>query len=137
MGEIVTTYKTDSAGNPDVSFTFANFVDTSSNAREYFANNLKSRFAQSRLTEGDVQRGRDMANAVVIGAFLDGLYQDLSGPDFVLVQAGEDALQFFKDNRTITLNLAQGRATITMKVPIVTQLREIIATMQIAFSIAG
>lgn len=137
LGEVVTTYKTDIAGNPDVSFTFANFVDTSSNAREYFANNLKKRFAQSRLTTGDVQKGRDMANQIVIAGILDGLYQDLSGPDFVLVQAGEDALRFFKANRTIVINLEQGRATITMKVPLVTQLREIIATMQIAFSLNG
>jgi phage tail sheath gpL-like len=137
LGEIVTTYKTDNAGNPDISFKFLNYVDTASNAREYFFNNLKARFAQSRLTEGDVIRGRDMANDVIISGFLDGLYSTLSGADFVLTQAGEEALQFFKANKTVTLDLATGTATVSMKTPIVTQLRNIFATMQLAFTVGG
>jgi len=136
-GELVTTYKTDSAGNPDVSFKYLNYVDTASNSREYFYNNLRSRFAQSRLTEGDVIKGRDMANDITIAAYCEKLYQDLSGPDFVLLQAGEDALKFFKANISVTLNLATGRATVQMTVPLVTQLREILATMKIAFSTEG
>lgn len=134
VGEVPTTFKTDSASNPDLTFKFLNFVDTGSNAREYFFNNLKARFAQSRLTEGAVSRGRDMANEVVIAAYLDKLYNDLAGPAFVLVQDGEDAIRFFKQNRTIVLDIATGKATITALVPIVTQLRTIIMTMKIAFS---
>ena len=134
VGEVPTTFKTDSASNPDRTFKFLNFVDTGSNSREYFFNNLKARFAQSRLTEGAVSRGRDMANEVVIGAFLDKLYNDLAGPNFVLVQDGEAAIKFFKQNRTIVLDLATGKATITARVPIVTQLRTIIMTMNITFS---
>ena len=133
-GEIVTTYKTDTGGNPDVTFTFLNFVDTASQAREFFFNNLRSRFAQSRLTEGDVIKGRDMANALVIRSFLKRLYQDLSGPDFVLLESGEAALNFFNDNLVITLDKALGKVTIQMTVPLVTQIREIVATMKIAFS---
>lgn len=133
-GEMVTTYKNDAQGTADLSFKFLNYVDTASNAREYFYNNLRSRFAQSRLTEGDVIRGRDQANALTIRAFCERLYQDLSGPDFVLLEAGEDALVFFKNNLNITIDKANGRVTITMIVPIVTQLREILATMKIAFS---
>lgn len=134
VGEVVTTYKTDAAANADISFKFLNYVDTSVNSREYFFNNLKSRFAQSRLTEGTVQPGRDMANDIVILAYCEKLYQDLSGADFVLLQAGEAALTFFKDNLSVTLDLATGKATIQMTVPLVTQLREILATMKIAFS---
>ena len=133
-GEFVTTYKTDTGGNPDVTFTFLNFVDTASQAREYFFNNLRSRFAQSRLTEGDVTKGRDMANSQVVRSFLKRLYQDLSGPDFVLLESGEDALNFFNDNLVIILDKANGKVTIQMTVPLVTQIREIAATMKIAFS---
>ena len=82
-GEIVTTYKTDVAGNPDITFTFLNYVDTASQAREYFYNNYRKRFAQSRLTEGDILKGRDMANAGVIRSYSKRLFQDLSGVDFV------------------------------------------------------
>lgn len=136
-GEVVTTYKTDSAGNPDVSFKFLNYVDTSSQAREYFYNNLRARFAQSRLTAGDTIRGRDMANDLTIKSYCEKLYQDLSGRDYVLLQAGEDAVQFFKQNASVVLDLANGKATVSMIVPLVTQLREIVATMKITFSTEG
>jgi len=134
VGEVVTTYKTDSAGNADISFKFMNYVDTASQCREYYFNNLKARFAQSRLTEGDLIRGRDMANGLLIENYCEKLYLDLSGADFVLLQTGEDAINFFKDNLLVVLDLASGKATITMTVPLVTQLREIAATMKIAFS---
>ncbi len=133
-GEVVTTYKTDVAGNPDVTFGFLNFVDTASQSREYFFNNYRARFAQSRLTEGDTVKGRDMANSEVIRSFSKRLFQDLSGVDFVLLEAGETALLFFDDNLVITIDKALGKVTIQMTVPIVTQLREIAATMKIAFS---
>lgn len=135
VGEVVTTYKTDPAANEDVTFSFLNYVDTTSNCREYFFNNYKSRFAQSRLTEGAVTRGRDMANAVIITQYTEQLYKDLSGVNFVLVQDGEAAFVYFKENITITLDLALGKVTITMFLPIVTQLRIIQATIKIAFSL--
>ena len=137
FGEVMTTYKTDVAGNADVSFKFLNYVDTASGAREYFYNNLRARFAQSRLTQGDVIQGRDMASAIVIEAYCVKLYQDLSGSDFVLLQAGETPLNFFKDNLNVTTDLATGTATITMITPLVTQLRNIQAVMKIAFSTEG
>lgn len=133
-GEVVTTYKTDAAGNPDVTFKFLNYVDTATQAREYFYNNYRKRFAQSRLTEGDTIKGRDMANERVVRSYSKRLYQDLSGVDFVLLEAGEDALIFFNDNLIISLDKALGKVTIQMIVPIVTQLREIAATLKIAFS---
>lgn len=136
-GEIVTTRKTDAAGNPEATFKFLNAVDTSSAIREFYFNNLRARFAQSRLTEGDLQPNRNMANQAVIESFLDSLYQELSGEDFVLTQAGDRAVNFFKTNRTVSLNLLTGTVTINMKMPIVTQLRTIVATIQIAFSTEG
>lgn len=137
IGEVKTTYKTDPASNDDVTFGFLNYVDTASNVREYFFNNLKARFAQARLTAGAVSRGRDMANGTVIRAYLEKLYQDLAGADFVLVQDGEAALKYFKDNLTVTLDLSLGKVTITALTPIVTQLRTIIYTVKIAFSTEG
>ena len=133
VGEVVTTYKTDPAANPDPTWEFLNYVDTGCGVRDYMFNNYKKRFAQSRLTSGSVSRGRDMANEVIIMAYTEKLYKDLSGPDFVLVQAGEDAFVYFKDNLDVVLDLASGKVTLTMFVPIVTQLRKIIATIKIAF----
>lgn len=135
--EQVTTYKTDTAGNPDQTFKFLNFVFTSSNIREFYVNNYRARFAQSRLTEGALIAGRDMANKELIEAFSTQLYVELSGVDFVLTQAGEASLVFFNDNLIVTLDLSTGLVTIIMEVLIVTQLREIRATIQIQFDTTG
>lgn len=137
MGEIVTLYKTDEAGNPDDSFKFLNFVHTASQSREFIFNNLKKEYAQSRLTEGDLIANRSMANEQSIRAFIVGLYQVLTGSDFVLLQAGPEAIRFFKQNLSVSLDLLTGKVTVVMKVPLVTQLRTIIATMQLAFSVNG
>jgi phage tail sheath gpL-like len=136
-GEIVTTRKTDSAGNAETTFKFLNAVDTSTAVREFYFNNLKARFAQSRLTQGDLIPNRNMANQAVIESYLDNLFQQLGGDNYVLVQSGATAQKFFKNNRTVTLSLIDGSVTITMQAPIVTQLRTIIATMQISFSTEG
>lgn len=135
--EIVTTRKTDAASNLETTFKFLNAVDTSVTIREFFFNNLRSKFAQSRLTAGDLIANRNMANQAVIESTLDDLYNQLSGEDFVLTQAGEPARLFFRNNRTVTLDLTNGKVTIVMQTPIVTQLRTIIATIQIAFSTEG
>lgn len=137
FGEVLTTYKTDAAGNPDVSFKFLNYVDTISQVREYYFNNYRKRFAQSRLTEGETVRGRDMANANTIRAYSKLLYGDLSGVDYVLLEDGDEALAFFDANLIIAIDKALGKVTVQMKAPIVTQLREILATIQIAFSTEG
>lgn len=135
MGEVVTTYKTDAAGNPDLSFKFLNYVDTSSQAREYMWNNMKAAFAQSRLTTGDVLANRNMHNENTIRSTIVGYYQTLSGNDYVLLQAGEDALQFFKRNLNVEINLAQGLVTLNMRAPLVTQFRTLLGTFQLAFDI--
>ena len=41
-----------------------------------------------------------MANQGSIEAYIDGLYSTLSGEDYVLTQAGEAALKYFKANRS-------------------------------------
>lgn len=129
--EIVTTRKTDVAGNPETTFKFLNSVDTSSVIREFYFNNNRARFAQSRLTEGDLVPNRAIANQAVIEAFQTSLYQSLAG---LLTQSGEAALVFYKENLTVTLDVLNGKVTITMKVPIVGQVRQILGTIQIVFS---
>lgn len=137
LGEQVTTYKTDSAGNPDVSFKFLNYVDTSSGAREFFVNQSRATWAQSRLTEGDLVPGRDMANQESIEAAFIGWYATLSGVNYVLTQAGETARTFFIDNLDVTLDLATGTVTVVMGTPLVTQFRNLFGTMRIVFSAEG
>jgi len=134
MGEIVTTYKTDAAGNPDTTFKYLEFVETESAIREIFFNNIKATFAQHRLTSGDVIPGHKIANASIINAEYLRLYGLMSGPGYVLTQAGQAAVKYFDDHLVTTIDLTNGRATTSMQVPIVTQYREAIVQMQIAFS---
>jgi len=131
LGEFVTTYKTDSAGNPDTSFKFLNTVDTASVIREVFFENLKRRYAQTRLTNGDLISGRDMANVNSIRAFCLEVYRKLAVD--TLVQAGQAAEKDFLDNLVVTVDLAAGSASITAAPLLVSQLRAILGTIQVNF----
>lgn len=131
FGEMVTTYLTDGQGAPDVSYKFLNTVDTISAIRETFVLNLGRRYGQSRLTNGDLEPGRDLANESSIRAFCNEVYDDLA--ELVLVQSGSAAKRDFNENLIITLDIAAGTATIDMKPLLVSQLRAIIGTIAVNF----
>lgn len=131
LGQVVTTYLTDEAGNTDDSFKFLNTIDTASVVREFFFANLKSRYAQTRLTDGDVLPRRDMANAITIRGFCNQLYDLLAEQG--LVQLGTPAKTDFNDNLAITINVRTGTATINMAPLLVGQLRVVLGTVQINF----
>jgi len=127
--EIVTTYKTINA-IADTTFKFLNAVDTSSVIREFFFNNAKARFSQTRLTSGALVANAAIANEAVIRDFFKQMYNSLAG---LLTQSGEDNINFFVQNLDVILDVANGTVTVSMKVPIVTQLRELIVDMKIVF----
>jgi phage tail sheath gpL-like len=131
FGEFVTTYLTDTAGNPDTSYKFLNTVDTASVIREFYFENYKSKYAQTRLTDGDLIAGRDMANESSIRAFTKQLYDELA--EDALVQAGSTAKKDFDTNLIISADISTGTVTINMAPLLVTQLRAIIGTIQINF----
>ena len=134
-GPIVTTRVTDSAGNENASFHYLNFVDTTSACREIFYRTLKSTFAQSKLTDGNVITGYSIANAETIKAECLRIYMICA--NLTLTQAGAKAENFFANNTTVTISLAQRLATITSLLPIVTQLAEINYTMTLSFTTGG
>lgn len=138
MGTAVTTYKTDTASEPDPSFKYLEYVDTGVTCREYMYNNLRERFAQSRLTSGSMVVGYSMANKEMIEAFITGLYVDLAGVALTRIGkdpvTGVDWLVYFKTNLNVTLDLSIGKVTVNMLLPIVTQLRSMIISMQFSFS---
>lgn len=134
LGEIVTTYKTNASGATDSTWKFLETVDTMSACAEYIFRNLKSDFAQSRLTEGNVVQGYSMANAEVIRAQLKKYYLDLS--DLALVPAGGDAVTYFLQALQIVLSLLEGKVTVNSNLPIVVQLRELLVNLKTTFSIS-
>lgn len=135
MGPVVTNWTTDAGGNPNDSFHYLNYVDTGSACREIFYTVLKSAYAQSRLTTGDLIPGRSMANAESIKATLLKIYRVLS--NLALTQAGRAAESYFSQNTTVTVSLADRKATIDGPLPIVTQLGTINYALQLSFTIEG
>lgn len=132
---VVTTYKTDAASNVDLTFKFLNSVDVLSNIAEFFYNNIRSDFAQSRLTDGAVIPGYNMANVDTIKSQFIDYYVTLSGENFLLTRAGRDNLKYFSDNLDFSLDLLEGSVTSIAKVPLVVQLRDLTVTLQAVFNI--
>jgi len=143
-GQVVTTYKNDSAGNPDDTFSFLNYVDTSSVYREYMLNNVRAKYAQYRLTGGALVGEGDIANESSVRSFIIELNNDL-GEDFQVAQVGigtiggekADFDKAFKDNLTVDVDLSQGKVTISMTAFIVVQARIFLIPIQIKFSPEG
>ena len=132
-GQMVTTYLTNEASDPDPTYKYLNYFDTFTNIREYFVNNLRSRFRQSRLVEGDVRPLRNEANPPLIQAILLDIYRDLEIQ--TLVEDGRTAEKEFKDSIVITLEPSSGRADVIMVISPVVQLREINIVFEIKFSL--
>ena len=133
MGDVVTTRTTDAAGNANASFLYLNYVDTGSVCREIFFNVLKAKYAQSRLTEGDLIAGRSIENAASIKEQLIQVYTLLA--QSALVQAGSTAAAFFRDNTTVTVNLATRTVDIGGPLPIVTQIGTINYNLYLSFTV--
>lgn len=140
MSAMVTTYLTDGGGNPDESYKYLNFVDTISTIREFIVVNCKSRYAQTRLTDGDLEAGLDMANEGSIRTFLKRLYGLLAKDG--LTQKGAvtvdgvatTGVKDFMDNLIVAVSVSTGTVTITAAPLMVTQLRAILGTIQVKFS---
>jgi len=132
-GTVVTTYKKDAAGNDDISFKFLEFVDTASVVREFLFVNLKSEFAQTRLTDGDLIPGRSMANADSIKAVFLRFMAILA--DLALVQGGREAAKAIENATTVTTNLAGRSVTINSILPPVTQLEGILVPLKLSFTL--
>lgn len=135
LGEIPTTYKTDAQGTADSSFKYLNYVDTNSAGREYMFNNIKSDCAQDRLTSGDLIANRKYKNEQSIRTLFKQYYGVLSGREYCITVAGEDALNYFETNLSVSVDMETGTVTASMKVPIVVQLRTIVATWQMSFTV--
>jgi phage tail sheath gpL-like len=129
--EAVTTYKTDTIGQPDITYKYVNYLDTLSIVREYIFNNLKSDFAQHILTTGRLIAGRPMVNRESFIATIMGYYATLSGingdNNYVLLRASAEDRDAFRDALdSVFITLSTGTITADSIANIVTQVRNII-----------
>ena len=140
-GEVVTTYKTDSAGNPDPTFGFLNYVDTATAAREFIVNNTRAQYPQYRATSGALINNVDSANEASIAAFVSELNTSLG--DLALVNTGTGSIdgvaidfdKLFRENLTVSLNPVTGKFLVSAKLFIVVQLRGVTYDIAIAFEV--
>lgn len=140
-GEVVTTYKTDNAGNPDPTFGFLNYVDTSTASREYIVNNTRAQYPQYRAAGGALIPGLDSANEASVAAFVAEKYQELG--DLGLVNIGQGTIEgnpvdydkLFRENLTVTLNPTTGKFFVALKLYIIVQLRAVTYDMAVSFEV--
>lgn len=140
-GQVVTTYKTDVAGNPDPTFTFLNYVDTATAAREYLVNNTRAQYPQYRATGGALIPGVDSANEASVAAFVAEKYAKMGALALVVTGIGTvggvttDYDKAFRENLTVTLNPTTGKFLVGCKLYIVTQMRGVTYDLAIAFEV--
>lgn len=130
-GPVVTTWLKDGSGNADTTWKYLEWRDTHGAIREYIVNNCRSRFQQARLTNGDVIANYSMANETIIRGYLLKLCLDLMG--FALIQAGQKARQYIQDNMVVVLDLANRKVSVTLVVPMTSQLGNLTGTVQVIF----
>jgi hypothetical protein len=131
LGQLVTTYKTDPAGNDDSTWKFLNAVDTMSVCAEYMFKNIKKDFVQARLTGGDMLRGFNMVNKAGFNSAMSKYFLALGG--LTLVPKSKAASDFFASKLVTVLDMVNGKITSSGDLPIVVQLREVIANLKTSF----
>lgn len=140
-GEVVTTYKTDVAGNPDPTFSFLNYRDTSTAAREYIVNNTRTKYPQYRAAGGALVAGIDMANEASVAAFVAEKYQELG--DLGLVNIGKGTVngvdvdydKLFREGLVVTLDHVTGKFLVSFNLYIIVQLRAVTYDIAVAFEV--
>lgn len=126
MGEQLSTYKTDLAGNEDITWKFMNYRDTGSAVREYRFKNFKKDFAQSRMNDDTEKEIRN--------AFLR-YYKTLASDDYRLLRSGKESYKFYNENLKVSLDFASGTVTVICQDPYVTQLREVNGFFKATFNL--
>lgn len=133
--DVVTTYKTDLAGNPNDSFKYLNYVDTGSVCREILFNNAKVRFAQTRLTTGELEVGRNMDNAGSILSHYLGVLRTLG--ELTLLASGSEAELEMSNGTTVTIDTVNRSASVSGPIILVTQFGKITYSLQFQFASAA
>lgn len=134
LGQVVTSWQKDPAGNDDETWKYLNWRDTHGAIREYFVLNNRKRWAQSRLSSGAPEPGYDMATKENVRAYQVELFGDLA--DLTLAVKGPEARRTFEKYLVVTLEPENRRIKIHSKVPMMSQLGEILGTVQYTFETA-
>jgi phage tail sheath gpL-like len=127
-GPVVTTWLDDVAGNPDNTWKYLEWRDTHGVVREYLVLNIRKRFAQYRMTLGDTVANFAIVNEQMIRGYILGLLADLM--EEALVVKGQESRQYIQDNMVVTLNPETRTANVLVRYPQVSQLENVIGSVQ-------
>jgi len=140
VGQVLTTYKTNIAGYPDETYKFLNYVDTATAAREFIWKSLKIDYAQARLTLGQGVAGYKFATIGGVRSSFVKYHGILGGDGYVLLQSGilEDGRSIsdiMKSKLTVNLDKKNGEIVTSSILPLITQVRTILAPLNIRFNV--
>lgn len=120
----MTAYKAETPTADGYTYKNLNKSDCATTAREYIFRNLKNYYAQSGLTAG-VDPNNPLIRIATeknIRAFIVGLWQDLSGPDYAVLQGSPALLQEFQENLIVNVNTSTGSVSGSMAFNLMGQL---------------
>ena len=120
----MTAYKLDTPTADGWTYKNMNKSDCATTAREYIFRNLKNYYAQSALTQGDDPNNPliRVATEKGIRAYIVGLWQDLSGPDYAVLQGSATLLQEFQENLVVNVDTTIGSVSGSMSFNLMGQL---------------
>jgi len=135
LGSLVTTYKHDNAGQLDANFKYLNAVDTAMAVQEYLYNQSKKEFGQTRATKGSLVAGVSMTNEILVKGFIVSLYEAMA--EKALVQGGKEAIDYFKRELSVKLDITTGVYKVYAPTAIVAQFRGLDGTVAIGYNFKG
>ncbi len=135
LGSVVTTYKHDNAGQLDSNFKYLNAVDTAMAVQEYLYNQSKKEFGQTRATKGSLVAGVSMTNEILVKGFIVSQYEAMV--EKALVQGGKVAMDYFKKQLSVELDIATGVYKVYAPTAIVAQFRGLNGIVAIGYNFKG
>lgn len=132
---VVTTYKTNSAGNTDLSFKYLEYITTISEFKRLASDLFYSKFSNARIGGSTAVGNRNMINESAIKAFCLELHLIASGENYCLTRKGRAEQNAFEASLQIGIDRAKGKVTIRGSLLPVTQLRECVSTFALDFNL--
>ena len=117
-GNMLTMWKTDSAGNVNLTYQQVEYLYTAMTIREYMDSAARIKYANQRMTQGETVIGYSMVNQATVEEWVLSEYRKLG--NIALVTKGAAADKSFRKALSVTLNPAQTRITIAATYEIVT-----------------
>lgn len=119
-----TAYKAETPTAEGYTYKDVNKSDCATTAREYIFRNLKNYYSQSALTAG-VDPNNPLIRVATeknIRAYIVGLWQDLTGPDYAVLQGSPALLTQFQENLVVNVDTTTGSVSGSMTFNLMGQL---------------